>query len=65
MRSPAKNGGRAAGNSIFQNSWKRFAVKARASRTMSGSIARTAPSTLIITGKNTISTATRIFGVMV
>ena len=33
-----------------------------ASRTMSGSSARTAPSTLIITGKNTISTQTRIFG---
>ncbi len=62
MRRPAKSGGRVAGNSISRKICQRLAEKERARLTMSGSTVRTAVSTLIITGKNTMRIATRIFG---
>jgi hypothetical protein len=62
MRKPANNGGREAGNSIFQKICARLAVKARARLIRSGSMARIAVSTLTMTGKKTIKMATKIFG---
>ena len=62
MRKPANSGGSEAGNSIFQKICARVAVNARARLTRSGSTVRIAVRTLTMTGKNTISIATRIFG---
>ena len=62
MRRLANSDGIEEGNSIFQNTCAREAVKERARLIRSGSTPRIAVSTLTITGKNTISTATRIFG---
>ena len=62
IRSPENSAGREAGNSTFQNTCMRVAVKERTRLNMSRSTLRTAPSTLTITGKKTISTATTIFG---
>ena len=65
MRSPENRAGIDARNSIFQKICARLARNDRARFTRSGSTVRSAPSTLTMIGKNTMRTATRIFGVTV
>ncbi|MCY1519098.1 hypothetical protein D9M68_538370 [compost metagenome] len=62
MRRPENSAAMAEGNSTRRKICQRLALMARTRLIMSGSTVRMAESTLIITGKNTISTAMRIFG---
>ena len=62
MRNPENSGGSVVGNSTMRNTCQRVAENDRAKLIRSPSMARMADSTLISTGKNTINTATKIFG---
>ena len=65
MRKPENNAGKVVGYSTMRNTCNRVAENERAKLIMSWSMVRMADNTLINTGKNTISTATKILGYMV